>query len=191
MSKNKAQDEADNGTSVFSQAALEHLDSLYGYALTLTRDQTEAEDLVQETYLRAVRSCGQLIPNSNLKSWLFVIMRNAWLNQIRHLNSGPRFVELDAQEAKQALHASRSGDDPYLLYTRKLERAEIQAAIAELPSRYREIIVLRDIEGFSYQEIATMLSCPAGTVMSRLGRARGKLRQALNGWHRAMSAKAV
>src|SRR5437867_11465965 len=78
--------------SVFSQAALEHIDALYGYALTLTRDQTEAEDLVQETYLRAVRAFGQLVPNSNLKSWLFVIMRNAWLNQLRHKRSGPSFV---------------------------------------------------------------------------------------------------
>ena len=67
-------------TATFSQAALEYLDSLYGYALILTRDQTAAEDLVQETYLRAVRAFGQLMPNSNLKSWLFVIMRNAWLN---------------------------------------------------------------------------------------------------------------
>ena len=80
-------------TATFSQAALEHLDALYGYALTLTRDQSAAEDLVQETYVRAVRAFGQLVPNSNLKSWLFVIMRNAWLNQLRHTRSGPRFVE--------------------------------------------------------------------------------------------------
>ena len=183
--------EAGNGTAVFSQAALEHLDALYGYALTLTRDQTEAEDLVQETYLRAVRAFGQLIPNSNLKSWLFVIMRNAWLNQVRHINSGPRFVELDAEEANRTFQVSRTDDDPYLVYTQKLEREEIRAAIEGLPSLYREIIVLRDIEGFSYQEIAAMLSCPAGTVMSRLGRAREKLRQSLTHWQPAVSAKAV
>src|SRR6476659_637129 len=134
-------------TATFNQAALEHLDSLYGYALILTRDQTAAEDLVQETYLRAVRAFGQLIPNSNLKSWLFVIMRNAWLNQLRHVNSGPRFVELDADDENRALQLSCSGDDPYLAYARKLEREEIHAAIERLPSLYREIIVLRDIEG--------------------------------------------
>src|SRR5260221_14063981 len=79
-------------TATFSQAALEHLDSLYGYALILTRDQTAAEDLVQETYLRAVRAFGQLMANSNLKRWLFVIMRNAWLNQLRHTRTGARFL---------------------------------------------------------------------------------------------------
>jgi len=183
--------EADHANPVFSQAALEHLDALYGYALTLTHDQTEAEDLVQETYLRAVRAFGQLMPNSNLKGWLFVIMRNSWLNQLRHVNSGPRFVELNAEDEHRAFQSERSSEDPYLVYLRKLERAEIQAAIADLPGLYREIIVLRDIEGFSYQEISAMLSCPAGTVMSRLGRAREKLRRTLVGWRRATTAKAV
>lgn len=183
--------ETDNVSAAFSQAALEHLDALYGYALALTRDQTEAEDLVQETYLRAVSAFGQLVPNSNLKGWLFVIMRHAWLNQLRHLKSGPRFVELKAEDENRAFQSDRSREDPYLVYLRKLERAEIQAAIADLPDPYREIIVLRDIEGFSYHEISAMLSCPAGTVMSRLGRAREKLRRALADWQRATTAKAV
>src|SRR5712691_7861838 len=110
-------------TATFSQAALEHLDSLYGYALILTRDQTVPEDLVQETYLRAVRAFGQLVPNSNLKSWLFVIMRNAWLNQLRHNRSGPSFVELDAGEGG-SLRCGPLSEDPYVVYTRKLEREE-------------------------------------------------------------------
>src|SRR6185437_3120209 len=84
-------------TGIFTQAALEHIDSLYGYAMTLTHNQTEAEDLVQETYLRAVKAFGQLVPNSKLKSWLFVIMRNDWLNQVRHFQSGPRFQEMDGE----------------------------------------------------------------------------------------------
>src|SRR2546425_10365231 len=118
--------EAGSCTVVFSQAALEHIDALYGYALTLTRDQTEAEDLVQETYLRAVRAFGQLVPNSNLKNWLFVIMRNVWLNQVRHVNSGPRFVELDADNGNRIFRLASPIDDPYLIYMRKLERTEIQ-----------------------------------------------------------------
>ena len=182
--------EARQSSAVFSEAALEHLDALYGYALTLTRDQTEAEDLVQETYLRAVGAFGQLVPNSNLKGWLFVIMRNVWLNQLRHTKSGPRFVELQGEDGNRAFQTKGSSADPYLVYVRKLERAEVQAAIAGLPCLYREIIVLRDIEGFSYQEISAMLSCPAGTVMSCLGRAREKLRRALASWQRA-TAKAV
>jgi RNA polymerase sigma-70 factor (ECF subfamily) len=175
----------------FSQAALEHVDALYGYAVTLTRDQTEAEDLVQETYLRAVRAFGQLLPNSNLKSWLFVIMRNVWLNQIRHTQSGPRFVELDNGEDDLDHWPDPLVQDPYIVYLRKLERQEVKEAIESLPGLYREVIVLRDIEGFSYQQIATLLGCPAGTVMSRLGRAREKLRRALSGWQTRKAARAV
>jgi RNA polymerase sigma-70 factor (ECF subfamily) len=181
----------DKRQAVFGEAALQHLDALYGYAMALTRDQTEAEDLVQETYLRAVRAFGELIPNSNLKSWLFVIMRNAWLNQVRHSQSGPRFVELESEEELSQSQQFTVADDPYSLYMRKLEREEIQTAIEGLPSLYREIIVLRDVEGFSYHEIAVLLSCPAGTVMSRLGRARGKLRQALASWQTAATARVV
>jgi RNA polymerase sigma-70 factor (ECF subfamily) len=182
--------EAGQCTVSFSQAALEHIDSLFGYAMTLTHDKTEAEDLVQETYLRAVRAFGQLVPNSNLKSWLFVIMRNAWLNQVRHLRSGPRFVELDGEENDPGQWTDHRVLDPHVIYIRKLEREEIRAAIDNLPGLYREIIVLRDVEGFSYQEIATMLGCPAGTVMSRLGRAREKLRGLLAGWQPAKAARA-
>ena len=161
--------------SGFGHAALEHIDALYGYAIALTRDTTEAEDLVQDTYLRAASAAHHPDPDSNLKAWLFVIMRNAWLNQLRHRNSGPRFVELDVNEKPlDEMH-----DSPYVIYLRKLEREQVRAAIDCLPDAYREIVVLRDIEGFSYQEIATVLECPAGTVMSRLGRARGKLRKLL------------
>jgi len=181
---NKTDDCGEN----FGQAALQHLDALYGYALALTREQTSAEDLVQETYLRAVRAFGNLVPNSNLKGWLFVIMRNAWLNQIRHSQSGPRFVELETGEAEVSSRSNGHRDDPYVVYMRKLERKQIQTAIERLPDHYREIIVLRDIEGFSYQEIATMLSCPAGTVMSRLGRAREKLRRSLTKWQTKAAA---
>jgi RNA polymerase sigma-70 factor (ECF subfamily) len=183
--------EAPDCAAIFSQAALEHIDALYGYAVTLTRDPTEAEDLVQETYLRAVRAFGQLVPNSNLKSWLFVIMRNAWLNQVRHTSSGPRFIELDNEEKDMARWPDPLARDPYVVYLRKLERQEIKDAIESLPTLYREIVVLRDIEGFTYQQIATLLDCPAGTVMSRLGRAREKLRRMLDGWQTKKTARAV
>jgi RNA polymerase sigma-70 factor (ECF subfamily) len=164
-----------------------YLDALYGFAMTLTRDQTEAEDLVQETYLRAVQAFGRLLPDSNLKGWMFAIMRNAWLNQLRHTRNGPRFVELDREEEDHREWLGHLADDPHVLYLRKLEREEIRAAIDSLPHLYREIIVLRDFEGFSYQQIAGMIGCPAGTVMSRLGRAREKLRRLLAEWHGAAS----
>lgn len=162
----------------FGQAAMELIDSLYGYALTLTRDATEAEDLVQETYVRAASAANQPDPDSNLKGWLFVIMRNAWLNQLRHKNNGPRFVELEFGEPT----AGDAEENPHVVYLRKLDSQQVRKAIESLPHAYREIVVLRDIEGFTYQEIASVLDCPAGTVMSRLGRARGKLRKTLSRW---------
>jgi RNA polymerase sigma-70 factor (ECF subfamily) len=166
----------------FSQAALEHLDALYGYALALARNRAEAEDLVQETYLRAARAFGSLLPDSNLKGWMFAILRNVWLNQLRHARSGPEFVELDAEEEDRKqwlLGAPSLVDDPHAVFVRKIEREEVRAAIEQLPRHHREVVVLREIEGFSYQQIAGILQCPAGTVMSRLGRAREQLRHLL------------
>ena len=163
----------------FSQVALEHLDALYGYAIALTRDQSEAEDLVQETYLRAMRAFGRLMPDSNLKSWLFAIMHNIHLNQLRHAHSGPQFVELDAEEETRIGWLDIAAENPHVELIRKVERAQVRAAIERLPRHSREIVLLRDIEGFSYRQIASILQCPAGTVMSRLGRARQQLRHLL------------
>jgi RNA polymerase sigma-70 factor, ECF subfamily len=171
----------------FDVEALEHLDALFGYAMALTRDLSEAEDLVQETYLRATSASHYPDADSNLKGWLFVIMRNAWLNQIRHKNNGPHFVELETGE--QAVDETQ--ENPHVVYLRKLEREQVREAIESLPDAYREIVVLRDIEGFTYQEIATVLDCPAGTVMSRLGRARGKLRKLLSTWQTKARIRAV
>ena len=182
--------QAEGFRSNFGAAALEQIDALYGYALTLTRDSSAAEDLVQETFLRAVRAAEQFTPNTNLKGWLFVILRNAWLNNLRHERHGPRFIELEAEE-QTARWIDDTTNDPYVLYLRKLEREEIRQAIDSLPILHREIVVLRDIEGFSYQEIANMLGCPAGTVMSRLGRARKKLRQVLGAQQTGTTARAV
>jgi RNA polymerase sigma-70 factor (ECF subfamily) len=174
--------EVDKSSESFRQASLEYLDALYGFAMTLTRNQAEAEDLVQETYLRAVRAFGQLVPDSNLKSWLFVIMRNIWLNQIRHAHSRPNFVGLEPEEEGPAEWLDSKGNDPHTALVRKLKREEVRAAIESLPQLYGEIVVLRVIEGFSYQQIAKVLQCPVGTVMSRLGRARQKLRSLLGQW---------
>lgn len=163
----------------FSETALEYLDALYGYAMALTHNRVEAEDLVQETYLRAVRAFGQLVPDSNLKSWMFAILRNVWLNELRHARSGPTFVGLDGEEGKPIAASMAELDDPYAVLARKVERERLQTAINQLPGHHREVIVLREIEGFSYQQIATILDCPTGTVMSRLGRARDHLRTIL------------
>ena len=165
-------DDHEPATTVFAQVALEHVDALYGYAMTLTHDRAAAEDLVQETYLRAVRAFDRLAPDSNLKAWLFAIMRNAWLNELRHARSGPRFVAIEGEDAEGEAIGAAPIADPFALYARKEAHERIHAALASLPAHFREIVLLRDIEGFSYHEIAALLECPAGTVMSRLSRAR-------------------
>lgn len=182
--------ETPGSNSVFAAATLEHIDALYGYAMTLTRDKAEAEDLVQETYLRAVRAANQPAADSNLRAWLFVVMRNAWLNVIRHNYKGRRIFDFDSDEPEPGV-ATDTTSNPHVVYIRKLEREQVRDAIEKLPDVYREIVVLRDIEGFSYHEIATVLNCPAGTVMSRLGRAREKLREALSQRRSATKVKRV
>ena len=166
----------------FAQAALACLEGLYRYAMTLSHDQANAEDLVQETYLRAVRSSGQLAPGSNLKSWLYTILRNTWFNQRRHAQSGPAFVDLDDGPNSGAAGQVRSSDDPYATYLRHVEHEQVRAAVNSLPPQYREVIALREFEGLSYQDIGVILGCPAGTVMSRLSRARDRLREILSDW---------
>jgi RNA polymerase sigma-70 factor, ECF subfamily len=145
----------------------EYLDGLYGYALILTRNRSEAEDLVQETCLRALRAMARLSPESNVKSWLFSILRNIWLNRAGQAKTAARVGALDANED---LHSG---------YVAGIERGQVRNAIQQLPLEAREIILLREYEEFSYEEIATLLDCPVGTAMSRLARARSKLRDML------------
>ena len=152
-----------------------YIDGLFGYAMVLARNPTEAADLVQETYVRALKAKESLRPSSNVKSWLFTILRNIWLNQLRHARTAPQIVELEAHEsiADVAIETSK---DPHAQYVSKMEQEKVRNAIQQLPEEFREIIILREYEELSYQEIAAMLDCPAGTVMSRLARARSKLR---------------
>jgi RNA polymerase sigma-70 factor, ECF subfamily len=155
-----------------------YLDGLYGYAVVLSRNRTLAEDLVQETCLRALRSIEQLRPNGNVKSWLFTILRNIWLNEVRRWRATPGMVEIDSDESG-AIEPVDTAKDPHEVYVGSLEREQVREAIQRLPLEFREIIILREYEELSYQEIAVVLNCPAGTVMSRLARARTKLRDLL------------
>jgi RNA polymerase sigma-70 factor (ECF subfamily) len=158
---------------------IEHLDGLYSYAMVLSRNRAEAEDLVQETYIRAIQALGRLRGDSNMKSCLFTILRNIWLNQLRMRRNGPQMVEIEVEDgiANSIAEPSKNSHD---LYVSKMEAEQVRAAIQELPVESREIILLREYEDLSYQEIAGVLACPVGTVMSRLGRARAKLRALLS-----------
>ena len=133
---------------------------------------------MQETCARAIRAMGSLRENSNVKSWLFTILRNVWLNQLRQQRATPKLVELDVDESTADIAVEKS-DDPLASYISKVDRERVRQAIQQLPRHFREIIVLREYEELSYEEIATLLQVPAGTVMSRLARARSKLREQL------------
>jgi RNA polymerase sigma-70 factor (ECF subfamily) len=159
-------------------AVTENMDALYGYAMMLTRNRSEAEDLVQETCVRAIRAIRYLRTDSNVKSWMLTILRNTWLNQLRKQRTTPNLVELDADEITTNVVVEPS-KGPHALYVSKLESEQVREAIQQLPMDFREIILLREYEELSYQEIANVLDCPVGTVMSRLARARAKLRALL------------
>ena len=151
-----------------------YMDGLYAYAMVLSRNPAMAADLVQETYLRALKAKESLRPDSNVKSWLFTILRNIWLNHLRHERAGPKLAELDSDENLADVSIAAS-EDPHDLYVRNLQREQVRTAIQQLPIEFREIIILREYEELSYTEIANVLQCPMGTVMSRLARARSRL----------------
>jgi RNA polymerase sigma-70 factor, ECF subfamily len=165
-----------NGSPV-GATGIEHIDGLYSYALVLTRNRSEAEDLLQETYVRTLGAMGSLRTGSNVKSWLFTILRNIWFYQLRQQRVA-KLVAMDGEES--AMDIAEIAKDPYALYVSRMEHERVRDAIQKLPLDFREVILLREFEELSYQEIATILDCPAGTVMSRLARARAKLRTLLS-----------
>lgn len=163
--------------SAWQSAALKHMDALYGFAMILTHSKTESEDLVQETYMNAMQHFERLRPDSNLKAWLFTILRNAWLKKLRHGRSSPSFVHFDENDVN---HQPVVKNDPQSVFFRIWERDEVRSALKKLPRHFAEIVVLRELEEFSYKELAKMLDCPVGTVMSRLARARARFKQELS-----------
>lgn len=156
-----------------------NIDGLYSYAMVLTHNQTDAEDLVHETYVRGMRAVRPLQADSNLKAWLFTILRNVWLDQVRERRFGPHFFEIaDCHDIADGIgQPSKEAHDHYMS---QVERTRVQDAIQKLPLECREIIVLREYEELSYREIASVLGSPVGTVMSRLATARTKLRNMLS-----------
>ncbi len=166
----------------FEREALSFLDALYRTGLRMTRSEADAEDLVQETYIRAFRHRDQFTPGTNLKAWLFRILTNTFINTYRRKASHPQTTELDDVE-ETALYrhmtgAGASTSEPEQELLDSIVDTEVQQALDELPERFREVVLL-DVEGFSYKEIAEMLEIPIGTVMSRLHRGRRALQKRL------------
>jgi RNA polymerase sigma factor (sigma-70 family) len=167
---------ADERVGRFEQVILPHLDAAYNLSRWLTRSDNDAEDVTQEACLRALRFFGTF-QGENGRAWLLAIVRNTcntWLGRNR-----PHELTL-AQPFDETFH-SGSGDElsPDVLAMRHADRELVQQAIEELPLEYREAIVLRELEGLSYKEIAQVSDVPLGTVMSRLARARKQLEQRL------------
>jgi RNA polymerase sigma-70 factor (ECF subfamily) len=162
----------------FEREALVHLDSLYRVALRLTGNPAEADDLVQETMLKAYRAWDQFEQGTNAKGWLLTILRHAFINEYRRRARHPETVDLDAIEAFSVFHELHE-EDPQGAFFDRIVDDEVLRAIDELPEQFRETVVLSDIEGLSYEEIARVLDVPIGTVKSRLFRARHLLQQKL------------
>ena len=174
---------AEREPDAFEAEALSFLDALYRTALRMTRSEAEAEDLVQETYIRALRFRAQFTPGTNLKAWLFRILTNTFINQYRRKQARPQTTELDDVE-EATLYRSMTGSgtasspDPEASLLDKTIDSEVKDALEELPEKFRTVVLL-DVEGFAYKEIAEMLEIPIGTVMSRLHRGRKFLQQRL------------
>jgi len=153
----------------FDETVLPHLDAAFNYARWLTRDAAEAEDVVQEACVRAMRYFASL-RGDDARGWLFAIIRNTWYSRIRR-RKGASDAPLDHD-----VHEPPDGGlDPEALLLQQANVARVQAAVEGLPADFREVIVLREIEGLSYKEIAAIAQVPIGTVMSRLARARERL----------------
>jgi RNA polymerase sigma-70 factor, ECF subfamily len=163
----------------FAEEAMTHLDTLYRGALRLTRDPDRAQDLVQDTYVRALRYQHSYQPGTNMKAWLFAIMRNLFWDRFR--GGRQEDLSLDDDTGDFALY-DRLKDDSAIPEDRVLDSIaadEVVKAVEKLPPLHREVVLLVDVEGMSYKDAAEVMSVPIGTVMSRLHRARQQLQRHL------------
>jgi RNA polymerase sigma-70 factor (ECF subfamily) len=164
--------------SEFEREALVHLDTLFNVALRLTGNTPDAEDLVQDTVTKAFRAWEKYEKGTNCRAWLVTIMRNTFINKFRRESKKPTAVEFEAVQ-DVSVFESVQDRDPAGSFFRFIVDDEVKRAIQELPEEFRIPVVLSDIEGLSYAEIAGILEVPVGTVKSRLFRGRRRLQQRL------------
>jgi RNA polymerase sigma-70 factor (ECF subfamily) len=159
---------------MFAELAMPLFDQLYNFAHWLTQDRSEAEDLVQETYSKALRGFSSFQPGTNFRAWIYRILRNTFLTSRTGLQAANTPLEVD--EATETLAVTETPESIFLDHT---DQKLLRDAIDALPLHYREVLLLCDVEDMSYKEIAETVGIPLGTVMSRLARARGELRKTL------------
>lgn len=154
----------------FEEMVVPHLDAAFNYARWLTRDEADAEDLVQDAFVRAMRFFASL-RNDNARAWLFTIVRNTWFSRVSRQQGVPKAIAVDDEHVMLV-----DGElDPEEQLLRQHAVLRVRTALEQLPPDFREVLVLRELEGLSYKEIATVIGVPIGTVMSRLARARERL----------------
>jgi len=171
----------------FEREALVHIDACYRFARSLCKNEADADDLVQETYLKALRAFDSYQEGTNCKAWLLRIMRNTFINNMRVAQRGVCLEDISNLGVLQAFEntgRSHQNDEPEALAIRQATKEDIEEAMEKLPSDFRSVLVLADVEGFSYKEIADIMGTPIGTVMSRLFRARKMLREKLMALYR-------
>jgi len=171
----------------FEAEALPHTDLLYNYALRMTNNSADADDLVQETYLKAYRFWDSYEQGTNIRAWLFRILKNSYINRYRKEVREPDCVEYDEVKISYAVRGESNGEPNDLqesMFGHLLDD-EITAAVAALPDEFRTVVILCDIEGLTYEEVAAFMDCPLGTVRSRLHRGRKLLRGRLTDYARA------
>ena len=161
-----------------------HLDALYNLARWLTRDPVEAEDLVQETYLRAIRAAHQFRPGTNLRAWLFQILRNTFFTLHKRKGREPESFDPVVLDGMATERAGARADDGFAGPPDGTAGVDLTAALKRLPEEYRSVVLLADVEDMSMVEIARVMACPVGTVKSRLFRARAILRELLRDYVR-------
>ncbi|HLN16018.1 MAG TPA: sigma-70 family RNA polymerase sigma factor [Acidimicrobiales bacterium] len=168
----------------FTDLAMEYMPALYSAALRMTRNRADAEDLVQETYLKAYRAFGSFTEGTNLKAWLYRILTNTFINSYRAAKRRPEVTDVEDVEDLYLYRRlagtdgrSRSAEDEAL---DGFTDDEVKAALESLPEDFRIAVLLADVEGFSYKEIAEITEVPIGTVMSRIHRGRRALQKALH-----------
>ncbi len=169
----------------FEALVNEHVDSLYGSALRLTRNRANAEDLIQDTFLKAWRSFRTFQAGTNARAWLYKILMNAYIDSYRKTSRQPELVDHEDvgdfylyAKAQESEEYRREGDPEQILLS-KIMDADVKAALEQVPEPFRAAVILADLEEFSYREIAEILDIPIGTVMSRLYRGRRHLQRLL------------